>query len=554
MAQKRQSGSIEASDAPSVALNKLIAQQPQKHPLVFGFVGAIGTPWDLIFGHFEESLQRFDYSTSIIHLAMLIDRLEYRPWGGLPDRRSPEYYEERMNAGDRLRVDTCNGSAMAGLAIRDIIRQRDTETNNNQIGYILRSLKHPDEVKLLRQVYGSAFFLVGVACNIDERRNTLAESLDSDSPTAQAERLILRDQSDPKNRDYGQNVRDTFALADVFIPGARGIDVGLPIDRFLDSVFGAPFLTPTPHEEGMRFAEVAALRSAATGRQVGAALIPVSGTPIIAGTNEVPKPGGGQFWTSDSPDYRDFQIGHDPNKVHINWVVQDFLERLSQAGWLVERFDNKTGRELVDLAFESDESGSSVLRDARVTDLIEFTRCLHAEQATIINAARSGVVTQDAVLYTTTFPCHECAKMIIGAGIAQVHYIEPYPKSFVSRIFRELIDVCPRFETSKDSGDEKIPFRQFLGIAPRWYEQAFVASERRVGDTLVAFDRQHASPKAPGWSQAGVEERESATNVAISRMLEQLVSGALVVSEGDAKAQNSASFEYRSVQHRESSS
>ena len=543
MAQKRQTMNIQASDAPSVALNTLIAQQPQKHPLVFGFVGAIGTPWDLIFGHFEESLQRFDYATSTIHLAMLIDRLEYRPWGDLPDRRSPEYYEKRMNAGDQLRVNTRNGSAMAGLAIREIIRRKDAETDNSQVAYMLRSLKHPDEVKLLRQIYGSSFFLVGVACNVDERRNMLAETLNSDASTAEAERLILRDQSDPRNRKYGQNVLDTFALADVFVPGASGIDVRLPIDRFVDSVFGAPFLTPTPHEEGMRFAEVAALRSAATGRQVGAALIPVSGTPVIAGTNEVPKPGGGQFWTSDSPDYRDFQIGRDPNKVHIKWVVQDFLERLSRAGWLAEGFEGKTGQELADLAFESDESGFSVLRDARVTDLIEFARCLHAEQATIINAARSGVMTQDAVLYTTTFPCHECAKMIIGAGIAEVHYVEPYPKSLVSKIFRELIDVCPRVETSGASGEEKIPFRQFLGIAPRWYELAFVAGERRVGDQLVTFDRWRAFPKASGWSQAGVEERESATNTAISRMFEQLVSEVVATVEGDAKAPDRGTFE-----------
>ena len=447
MNQERRPEKIQASDAPRDALNHLIAQQPQRHPLVFGFVGAIGTPWDLIFGHFEESLQRFDYATSKIHLAMLIDRLEYRPWGDLPDRGSPEYYEERMNAGDQLRSDTRNGSVMAGLAIREIIRQKDFKTSDDQIAYMLRSLKHLDEVKLLRQVYGSAFFLVGVACNVDERRNLLAETLlHSNASTVEAERLILRDQADSQNRDYGQNVRDAFALADVFVPGANGIDVRLPIDRFLDSVFGEPFLTPTRHEEGMKFAEVAALRSAATGRQVGAALIPVSGTPVVAGTNEVPKPGGGQFWTSDSPDYRDFRIGRDPNKVHIKWVVQEFLERLSQAGWLSEEFTGKTGQELADLAFESDGSGSSVLKDARVTDLIEFTRCLHAEQATIINAARSGVMTQDAVLYTTTFPCHECAKMIIGAGVAEVHYVAPYPKSLVSSIFRELIDVCPRVE------------------------------------------------------------------------------------------------------------
>ena len=422
---------------------------------------------------------------------------------------------------------------MAALAIREIIRRRDSNINDNSVAHILRSLKHPDEVKLLRHVYGRAFFLVGVACNADERRHNLVEALSrSSAATAEAEQLILRDQTDPKNRKYGQNVRDAFAMADVFVPGDSGIDIKLPVDRFLDSVFGTPFLTPTRHEEGMRFAEIAALRSAATGRQVGAALIPVTGTPVVAGTNEVPKPGGGQFWTADSPDYRDFRIGRDPNKVQIKWVVQDFMERLSDSGWLSDRLANKTGQELADLAFGSDDSDASVLKDARVTDLIEFTRCLHAEQATIVNAARSGVATQDAVLYSTTFPCHECAKMIIGAGIAEVHYIEPYPKSLVSSLYRELIDVCPDVGSTGGSAQRKIPFRQFLGIAPRWYEQAFVAGERRIGERTVTPDLKLASPRTAGWD--GVEGREAAANTAISRTLEELVSGVALASAEDS--------------------
>ena len=523
MNQAQQPTEVEGSDAPRDALNQLIAQQPERHPLVLGFVGAIGTPWERILREFNESLRRFDYSTSTIHLSKLIDDLDYRPWGDLPERGSPEYYERRMNAGDLLRVKTRNGSAMAALAVREIITQRSARNDCSSVAFILRSLKHPDEVTLMRHVYGRAFFLVGIACSIDERRHVLAESLSHFAQSrADAERLIVRDESDPDNREFGQNVRDTYSMSDVFVSGATGVDVSSDIDRFIDSVFGAPFLTPTPHEEGMRFAHVASLRSAAASRQVGAALVPVSGTPFVAGTNEVPRPGGGQYWTSDSPDFRDFRTGRDPNKVYINWVVQDLLERLRDHDWLSDGFRIKDGLELVELAFEAENSGSSVLGDARVAALIEFTRCLHAEQATIINAARSGVITQGAVLYTTTFPCHECAKMIIGAGIIEVHYIEPYPKNLVKELFRDMIDVSPSVESAKGLVDGKVPFHQFLGIAPQWYSEAFTAGERRVGDQLVDFDRRTSYPKTSGWSERGVREREVSTDTAISRMIEQL--------------------------------
>ena len=523
MDQKRRLESRETSDAPRDALDQLIAQQPERHPLVFGFVGAIGTPWERILRDFSESLRRFDYSASTVHLSRLVDNLDYRPWGELPERGSAEYYERRMNAGDLLRAKTRNGSAMAALAVREIAAQRNSSENESSIVFLLRSLKHQDEVTLLRHVYGRAFFLIGVACSIDERRHVLSESLSHfDESRAEAERLISRDESDPNNRDYGQNVRDTYSMADVFVPGATGIDVGSDIDRFIDSVFGTPFLTPTPHEEGMRFAQVAALRSAAASRQVGAALIPVNETPLVAGTNEVPKPGGGQYWTSDSPDFRDFKTGRDPNKVYIKWVVQDLLERLRDHNWLSESLGNQSGPGLVEQAFTVDESGLSVLGDARVAALIEFTRCLHAEQATIINAARSGVVTQGAVLYSTTFPCHECAKMIIGAGIAEVHYIEPYPKNLVNELFRDMIDVSPAVGSPGGLVAGKVPFHQFLGIAPRWYAEAFTAGRRRIGDQLVDFDPRTANPIPSGWSERGVQEREVSTDTAISRMIEQL--------------------------------
>ena len=79
------------------------------------------------------------------------------------------------------------------------------------------------------------------------------------------------------------------------------MDVSGDVDRYVDSVFGFPFLTPGPHEEGMWFAQGAALRSGAPARQVGVALIPKIGTPVVAGTNEVPRPGGGQYWTETVP-------------------------------------------------------------------------------------------------------------------------------------------------------------------------------------------------------------------------------------------------------------
>ena len=523
-------GGVEGSTADHAsrqALRELVDPRPERHDLVIGFVGAIGTAWDPVLQAFEEALRRFDYLTETVHLARLLDGLEYKPWGPLPGRDSRDYYEKRMNAGDEFRESTRNGASMAALAVREISKHRSQRTSGSEpVVYMLRSFKHPDEVELLRQVYGEAFSLVGVASSAEERRKKLSDSYSplDDVLSLEAEGLVTRDQSDSGNRQFGQNVRDTYFMADVFVPGT-GMDISRDVNRYVDSVFGRPFLTPRPAEEGMQFAQVAALRSAAPARQVGAALIPEVGTPVVAGTNEVPRPGGGQYWEGDRPDRRDFQEGQDPNPNYIRGVLQELFERLNKHEWLVDDLKNLSGSELVDRARQPDDAGSSVLGGARASALIEFTRCLHAEQAAIINAARSGASTQGAILYTTTFPCHECAKMIIGAGIVEVHYIEPYPKSLVDRLYRHLIDTSPPARAGRGLVGTRVPFYQFLGIAPRRYSRAFTAGERRTGDNLVRFDPKTACPRTSGWSETAVNEAESVAVASISRMVEELAAG-----------------------------
>jgi cytidine deaminase len=65
----------------------------------------------------------------------------------------------------------------------------------------------------------------------------------------EAGRLISRDQGDAEP-DYGQQTRDTFQMADVFIlqDSSKMQD---QLDRFLRLVFGDPLVTPTRDEHAM---------------------------------------------------------------------------------------------------------------------------------------------------------------------------------------------------------------------------------------------------------------------------------------------------------------
>lgn len=53
-------------------------------------------------------------------------------------------------------------------------------------------------------------------------------------------------------------------------------------------------------------------------------------------------------------------------------------------------------------------------------------RTIHAEMNAIIQCAKFGVHTEDAEIYVTHFPCLQCTKSIIQAGIKKISYLHDY--------------------------------------------------------------------------------------------------------------------------------
>lgn len=313
-------------------LRNLVDAVSDRHPLVIGLVAPLGTPLQIVESALALSLERYGYGVDQIRLSGLLDTVPGASWNPLPSERDFDYYNSRMSAGNTLRQLSGSGAALAVLAVTRISELRRAGSDR-PTAFVLRSLKHPDEVRLLRQIYGDSFWLLGASSPAEELRDDLVRTLGNQSSRrAEAELLIERDESEQLESKLGQNVRDTFAESDMFVEVRRGIEIRPEVDRMVDALFGNPFLTPTQEEEAMKFAMDASVRSASLGRQVGAALVPKIGTPIVVGTNEVPKPGGGQYWHGDEPDYRDFKLGEDSNPVFIRHLLEEILARLKDKG------------------------------------------------------------------------------------------------------------------------------------------------------------------------------------------------------------------------------
>lgn len=189
---------------------------------------------------------------------------------------------------------------------------------------------------------------------------------------------------------------------------------------------------------------------------------------ITIGCNEVPKPGGGNYWDEDTNKKRDIDKGGEANKEETSRIIHDFLKTLSDHKLLVS--ETKPGDIL------KDRSLSKAISDSMIGEITEYGRMVHAEMNAISDAARLGRSVRGATVYVTTFPCHNCAKHIIASGVSRVVFIEPYPKSRTELLYGDLVSIGER-------EDGKVEFAHFSGIAPSRFSAIFEKSRRRSRST-----------------------------------------------------------------------
>jgi hypothetical protein len=267
-----------------------IADGPE---LFIGLAAAVGTDLNRVVIKLDHALQSVRYRTHEIRLASLLkevpgyrDKLLFEP--------EDKYLDTHMTVGNELRKATGRNDALSILAIGEVkkLRQESGAIEGKALGrhaYVFRSLKHPEEFKTLRKIYGNAFYLIAAYSTHDKRRDHLAHRIArsrSDTQTAsyfhEAERLMFRDLQE-LDLGYGQNLRDTYHRADIFLDTTNEETLSQSVSRFIELIFGNTLHTPSRAEYSMFHAKAAALRSAELGRQVGAAISRDNGDIVAVG-------------------------------------------------------------------------------------------------------------------------------------------------------------------------------------------------------------------------------------------------------------------------------
>lgn len=483
---------------------------PQTQPeLVFGLVGPMGADLAVVAAHLKDALSRVRYDSDILRLSRFMREIKADPWSKLKDGPLDDEIKAHIAGGNTLRQKLGRNDAMAMLGVGALreMRQQQTGRQNKTIAAfaaILHSLKRPEEIDTLRRIYGPAFIVLAAYSPRARRVQTLARRIAESRHSNQAgeflsvaEELVSKDEAEAGNI-FGQDVRDAFASADVIVNAADSQSLPLAIRRFIEILFGNSFHTPTRDEQGMYLAQAAAFRSASLARQVGAAICrKEDGSVVGFGCNEVARSGGGQYWPDDDPDGRDFRLGYDSSDMMRENLLGDVLDRLKKAGWLVRDKAKQPLNELVRLLVADIPAGQDqpIMKGAQFASTIDYVRAVHAELAAITDASRHGVATSCCELFTTTFPCHDCAKHIVAAGIDRVVFIEPYPKSLVPELYQDSIVV-----DSDAYAGAKVRIQPFVGIAPKRYGEwfALVQQKRKLKDgTVATWKPNEAIPRLP---------------------------------------------------------
>lgn len=89
-------------------------------------------------------------------------------------------------------------------------------------------------------------------------------------------------------------------------------------------------------------------------------------------------------------------------------------------------------------------------------------RTIHAEMNAILQCAKFGISTDGASLYVTDFPCLQCTKSLLQAGIKEINYIRNYHNDEYAMKLIKLKDIRLNQIKLDDNILEQVALDQYI--------------------------------------------------------------------------------------------
>jgi deoxycytidylate deaminase/dephospho-CoA kinase len=398
--------------------------------IVIGFTGAFGSGCTEAAKHLRDE-RGFRY----IALSDSLRSLWAKEHGSDEPKRL-----DLQKLGDKFRQEKGLG-VLADLAM--------SECKDSDKRIVLDGIRNLGEISRLRDIFGYRFTLFSVLSSPDARWSRISTKYtDKGLKRDDFDDDDLRDRNEETN--YGQQVELCLDKADILINNQDSVslvDFKRKILDYADLVLGTKPRGATQPEILMSMAFSSSHSSKCLKRHVGALIVDSRGQVIGVGYNENPL---GTKPCVEEPTY-DYRCYRD---ILRNAHFEDLAKRGAKCPKCGQPLQHANGPPW---------RCESCLQKGEKTNLESFffpdramswCTAVHAEVAAILAA---GERARGGTLYTTTFPCFQCAEKITQVGIKTVYFSEAYPDPHSGK----------RLELSG------IELRQFEGVRSSSIERLF---------------------------------------------------------------------------------
>lgn len=345
---------------------------------------------------------------------------------GVRPRRS-----ELQDLGNKMRLEATDPAILVSETLKTLETSKETFSR-----IVVDGVKNLGEIEYLKKRFGLRFFLFAIQCKQSERwERTRATNYEPF-------KLTDRDFNEENERDrdqehvYGQQVQLCVDQSDVFIDNS---DVGLATFRekvieYAMLVIGETVRYARPDEILMNIAYSYAHGSKCMKRQVDAVIVQPEfmsdKAAGLLGVGQIAGLGFNENPTGTAPCVEEQKYGANHATMTMGSCFRDIVRHKS----FVQHAESGTrcpacGNPLVLPISKVPPWRCSNCK----TDLEKFfwperamTKCtaVHAEVQAIMAAGQKAI---GSTLFSTTFPCFQCAEQIIHAGIKYIVYTETYP-------------------------------------------------------------------------------------------------------------------------------
>jgi len=366
----------------------------------FGFTGAFGSGCTT-----SAKYLRDDKGCSYISVSKVIKDL----WSKEnPGRQSSRQDLQRL--GDSIRAEE-GSAALIDAAIK-------AQDKGGATPLAIDGIRNLGEVEHLRELFGFNFTLVAILSSKQARWDRIGQQYYLDAG------LTKDDFDDDDERDwdeemnYGQQVRLCLDKADILVDNTETLGELHPkITSYYELVTGESPRQATEQEILMNIAYSASHSSKCVKRHVGAVVVDTRGRVVGVGYNENPV---GTKPCIEEPEYN-FTCYRD---ILRNDHFDDLSKRKARCPRCGELLPSIQGPPWKCPACVKRGDKANLEPFVFPDRAMNWCTAIHAELWAILAA---GDRARGGTLYTTTFPCFQCAEKLIQVGIETVYFTEVYP-------------------------------------------------------------------------------------------------------------------------------